>query len=186
MDYPDTLRRWNARPFAFDSSRQLFLVGASGVLVSGFDAYKSGKIEIKEPVDVKTPIAIGSMGKLFLLPVGMNSLRYLTPSAQDELRDIVVNSMMNVYVSFGVAREELHEGSVLGFTFGFTRPGHPLVRVMGDCACLGTDASALTFKSRDWPNGYAEFSLHNAPDPRQRTALYAGIGAVASYINGSQ
>ncbi len=184
MDYPEKLRQWSARPFAFDSSRKLFLVGVSEEPVCDFDASKLGRSEAA--VGAKTPITIGLMGKLFLLPTGINRLKDLSRSAQDELGSIVVNSMKSVYESFGAANEDLEEGPLFGFTFGFTRPGHPQVLVAGDCACLGTDASALVFRSRDWPNGYAEFSLHNAPNLRQRTALYAGVGAVAAYINSIQ
>lgn len=182
MDYREKLRLWNARPFEFDSSRQLFLVGTSWVEARGFDVRMLAGIEATVGSDTP-PIAIGNVGRLFLLPSGMNRLKCLSRSALHELGDAVIKSMVGVYGSFEGAREDLKEDPLFGFSFSFTRPGHPQVSVEGDCACLGTDASALVFKEGDWKNGYAEFSFHNAPDFRQRTALHAGIGAVAAYIN---
>ena len=57
--------------------------------------------------------------------------------------------------------------------------GRLVLRVPGDCACLGPDATAFPLKDTLWEEGVFVNTFHNTETPPQRAALLAGLGHVA-------
>ena len=56
--------------------------------------------------------------------------------------------------------------------------GRVVLRVSGDCACLGPDATT-SWGSKFWDVGIMDYTYHNTDIPAQRVALMAGLGHLA-------
>lgn len=66
--------------------------------------------------------------------------------------------------------------SPFGFEAYFLRPGHLLLQVIGNCACLGTNPDGYIVDYHEWDSRYAEYTFHNIDTESQRISLLSGLG----------
>ncbi len=174
----------NTMPFEYDLHNRIFGIGQDRIALDEFgvgSALHTTQKSTAKP-DEDAPLLIsGIMGAVYQMPKMYKWLIKQSKSEFEQTQELVTNAMVEAYIEISgdtdvpIIRGDSH------WDFGLTlyRPGHPVFRVLGDCACYGVSPQGTLLGESAWEYGYAEYDLHNIDRPAQRTSLYAGAGALA-------
>jgi hypothetical protein len=171
--------------FEYDPTNRQFTVGEAVVPLNDFNTFIPG---VTEPIDevaaekliAESTLVLGSFDRLFQMPKMYEWLKSLDSKKVAETFDQVSDTMIEAYLELsGMKRKDMHKGSHWGFGVQFYRPGHPVLTVVGDCACLGVTPHGYMFDEHAWNAGLSEYETHNIDWPAQETTLMAGAGTLA-------
>lgn len=129
--------------------------------------------------DVHTGAAVDG---LYL--IGMPVLQRFLACPDDEMNKIltetqkVMREVQSEVIGRDLSKEPLNAG-FMGYNAQLIREGHPVLHVIGNCACISVDYMGFHFEDSDWDTGYTSWSVHNVDGDQQWASLYAGVGYMA-------
>jgi hypothetical protein len=182
----DILSEFPPIPFAYDPSKRIFEVGDDFIPLSQYSSY------LQQPVDPisqeqacelisTSKLALNVFGNHMQMPILYEWLKSLDANNINRVKETVTDVMMDAYTALDErVSSKLEKGTHWGFGMGLVRPGHPILNVLGDCACYGVEVHGHIFGEQDWEDGFSEYGLHNIDWPNQKVALFAGAGALAN------
>lgn len=180
----DLLSKYPPTPFAYDPAMRVFEIGNDFVPLSQYDSYEpmpAVPISQEQAYELvsTTNLAVGIFGNHFQMPNMFNWLKSLDNHALSSVQENITETMIEAYKELDERPLKLEKGTHWGFGMGMLRPGHPILNVLGDCACYGVEVHGKIFSEQDWEDGFSEYGLHNIDWQAQKVALFAGVGALA-------
>jgi hypothetical protein len=178
--------------FGYDPERKSFAIGTEQVSLADFSAHHAAGHEPSDEEGAKRLIdeaylTLSIFDTPCIMPRLTSWMKSLKTEQSQQLTDDVTDVLIDTYAEVGDApRSKLLKGSHWGFGMSWLREAQPNLVVLGDCACLGVDLYGNMFPEHDWPDGFAELTLHNVDWPAQKTSLYAGIGSLAYFAEQAQ
>lgn len=182
----DKLSQNEARSFAYNHDTGLFCVGNREISV-GAAAQDIKRLHSSEDDTIlDNPVLMTTaIGRIVSGPKLFDWVSAEGNYTNDFCRD-VASVMRDVYVELEPNSESyLPDDSVNMFSIEKLRSWGVVLNTLGNCACLGPEASSTFIPSRFWGEKYAHYTLHNADYAAQKISLHAGLGYVAGLVETS-
>lgn len=173
--------------FSYDHSLGQFYIGGKNFSLSDSDIedrllFPEGEIVPKEKLK-SHPVILDNFGHPATTP---KLFSWITSIDEKPVFAEASAVMKDVYIRISGERlsdEDIASRIHYDFGVGFIREGHMTLRVIGNCACLGTNPEGNFISGDDWDTGYTELELHNVDSAEQHISLFAGLGHLATLAN---
>jgi len=171
-------------PFEYDPHAKIFVIGRDSIALENFgvdSALSANQQAICNPKENSPLLISGVMGAVLQTPKLYNWLKGQSKTEFATTEQRVTDAIVNAYVELSGNTDVPIFRGVTHWDFGMSlyRPGHPVFRTLGDCACYGVSPHGSLLRENAWEHGFAQYDGHNIDDAVKRTSLYAGAGALA-------
>ena len=171
------LEATEARAFAYDPDKKLFLLGGTITRLADFDLDTATSLEPDSIVDYKKLVDEGHLVMSIMQhPVQLPRMtKWLQGLDEAEGRKIARTAQSAMLDASKLIHKKKPDAEAV--RVGFPRPGHVELTTG-----LGRDLGVWmngAFREEDWQIGFAEYDFHNVDSPQQATVLLAGLGVLA-------